>query len=253
MPPPIGSESAQISLTDILAKAGVGGVATTSGIVASLPFMNVKNAVQLESSDRRSWMNRLRLLAPFLKDPRRLFVGTVPLSVCSFPAMGLANTTDWYARKRLQEMGYHLTPLSSAGISAFSGGISSLFVNPAELVFIRMGVTQQKMMDVVQEIYREHGMRGFLRGMPHTVGRMTGFTAVYHELALDHPVIATLVGSAITHPSDTAKTLVQSDFSSRATLITVLKNSPFRGVAARILGYAVFMVVAPRVRRVFDD
>lgn len=236
---------------EVLKKVLIGGVSATTGILAGLPFMNVKNELQRNPS--LPFSRRVQLLNPFFQNPAKFFTGSFPLIISAFPSMGVAHSINWIARKHAQKEDYRLTSIESAVFSVASGGITSVFVSPAELLFIRMGVTKKPMLETGTEIYQKTGFKGFLRGINYTAVRMAVFTSVYHELGYDYPLIASIVGATITHPFDTAKTLLQSDLKAKVSLWKVITKQPFDGLSSRIFAYTIFMYLAPKIKKALDD
>lgn len=238
-----------------------GGAAGAVGTYSITPLMYFKMHMQEKA---RNPQNSPKLN----KNPAAWFKGGGPLAAWMFPQSAFAFVmTEWMRRKLSNQGERELSPGEKLACSAATGGLLTVFVNPQELIWTQQKVAEdsrQKMIEqqkldpksvptksammISQEIWKKHGIRGFYRSAPETAGREVVSNCVLTYLAAEYPILAPVLGAAISQPLDVRKTHKQADFTYKAPIGELIKTKAFSGLIPRIGIYLVFMNVAPRVK-----
>ncbi|GEM_PF-5497753 len=232
-----------------------GGTGGAAGIFACGPFFYFKLYAQQKAS-------QLHNPPAFQKNPLKWFVGVPTLASAMFPVVAFQFLANDALRKKLSQNGTHeLSPAEKLACSVGTGALSTAFVCPQELIWTQqqtlqgeldnqMGEKAPKMSakEVIQKIWREHGIKGFYRAGGETMGREMVCASVLTNLVAEYPLLAPLMGAALSQPLDGRKTNKQVDFNYKAPLREMCKVKAFSGLMiGRIPIYLVFMNTAPLV------
>lgn len=239
-----------------------GGIGGAAGMVAVTPFMYVKTYMQEKARNPQN-------PPAFEKRPWKWFAGAKGLATWMFPQAAFTfGATEWMRRKLSNNGERELTSWEKIACSATTGGILTLMVAPQELIWIQQKKAEearQKMIEnnqldpkkypsksavkIAQEIWNKHGVKGFYRAGGETALREMVSASVLTYLAAEHPILAPVIGAAISQPLDGRKTYKQADFSYKAPLKELFRAKAFSGlVVGRIPIYLAFMNVAPYVK-----
>ncbi len=253
-----GQRSWRQTLTEVVS-GGTGGAA---GITAAAPFMYFKMYMQQRAQNPQNPPS-------FQRNPFKWFVGSPAMATGMFPVAAFQFTVYDLFRKQLSNNGEkELTPLEKLACSVGTGALSTVFVGPQELIWTQQQKAQaelEKMMknqkvpkemmpkvsatEVAAKIWKEHGIKGFYRAGVETAGREMVSASVLTNLAAEYPLLAPVVGAALSQPLDGRKTAKQLDFNVKVSWKELFKAKAFSGlVVGRIPVYLVFMNVAPFVK-----
>lgn len=239
-----------------------GGSGGAVGIAAATPFMYLKMYMQEKARDPKN--------PPlFQKNPVKWFSGAPGLAGWMFPQAAFTFTMNEWMRKKLSHNGEReLSAWEKLFCSATTGAMTTVFVAPQELIWtqqkkaedLRLKMIEEKKLDpkqvpsknatqIAKEIWKAHGWKGFYRAGGETALREIVSASVLTYLAKGHPLLAPVVGAALSQPLDGRKTNKQADFSYKAPLTELFRPKAFSGlVVGRIPIYLVFMNVAPYVK-----
>jgi hypothetical protein len=222
-----------------------GGVGGSAGMVAATPFMYFKMHMQEKAKNPQN-------PPVFEKNPRKWFAGGAGLAAWMFPQTAIAFAMTESFRQQLSNDGERqLSQIEKLACSATTGGFLSLLVTPQELIWAQQKMTDKSAMQIVREIWEKHGIKGFYRAAGETTAREIVSNSVLTCLAQEYPILAPVLGAAISQPLDGRKTNKQTDFTYKAPLRELFRTKAFSGLlVGRIPIYLVFMNVAPYVKDV---
>ncbi len=237
-----------------------GGMGGAVGIYAATPAMYMKMYMQEKARNPQN-------PPTFQKNPAKWFAGGGALAGWMFPQAAFAFAANEKLREQLSNNGEReLTPGEKLACSATTGGALTILVNPQELIWTqqqkaeeaRLKMIEQNKLDpkkipsktsmqIAQEIYKKHGMKGFCRAAPETMVREMVSASVLTYLVSEYPLLAPALGATISQPLDVRKTSKQADFNYKAPMRELCRPK-FSGLAGRGLVYGIFMNVAPYVK-----
>mmetsp|Transcript_62391 Transcript_62391/g.75086 ORF Transcript_62391/g.75086 Transcript_62391/m.75086 type:complete len:281 (+) Transcript_62391:81-923(+) len=158
--------------------------------------------------------------------------GTIaPITAIQFMVNGILQKITLGGEKRM------LTDVETIFTAASAGAISSIIYSPVDLITIQQQKLSLNPVQTFQHIMSNHGMSGIFRGISACAVRESIYTSGYLGLApvvtshlsknIDFfdgkPFAANIMGACIagitagtlTHPIDTAKTVIQADLSGK--------------------------------------
>lgn len=210
--PTSAKESAKPFWHDFFA-GGLSGVATV-GILQ--PMIYYKNVSQARSIEQKAAPNSG---AKWSLNPRSLYRGAGGFAASFAPTIALQTVAysifaNW------------MNPLLA---SSLSGAVSSIVVNPAELIMIQQQKTGKPFFQTMMHLVRASGPQVFFRGLFYTAGREGAFTGAYLGLTpymkerfkemgigsgashMASAVISGLFAAVFSQSLDTYKTRLQRD------------------------------------------
>jgi len=156
-----------------------------------------------------------------------------------------------------------ITPMESLSTALTAGALSAWIYGPADLIVIQQQNLKMTAMETVQFLRLRYGNFFFTRGMLSTAGREAAYACGYLGLApimfvtakkyipneplamITAGIFAGSIGSILSHPVDTGKTVMQADITRRKypTAISVMRayskmygfTSLYKGGFARVL------------------
>lgn len=258
-PPPSAQKSTWHDTFVEIISGGTGGAV---GIFCATPAQYFKVYLQQKANNPQN-------PPPFQKNPLKWFAGGSGLAGWMFPQAAFTFAMNSWMREQLSNHGEReLSSWEKLLCSGATGALTSSLVTPQELIWTqqkksedeRLKLIKEKNLDpksvpskstvqIVKEIWSMHGFKGFFRAGTETTGREIVSASVLTHFAKDHPVLAPLVGAAMSQPLDGIKTRKQMDFSHQAAVSDLFKAKAFSGlVFGRIPIYLIFMNVAPRIK-----
>ena len=127
-------------------------------------------------------------------------------------------------------------------IASFSGGLSSILYTPIDLITIQQQIQQKNTRRTVKNILRNHNFFTFFKGITPCIIRESIYTGGYLGIApvISHSlqknfeidkfntnIISSILtgtcASLITHPFDTAKTVIQSNLGQKKSLLPTIR------------------------------
>ena len=258
-PAPVSNKSEWRNSVIAIVSGGTGGAA---GIVAATPFMYFKMHMQEKARNPQT-------PSAFQKNPVKWFAGAPGLAIWMFPQAAFSFGMNGWLRSQLSHNGEReLSSMEKLFCSSATGAMSAVLVAPQELIWTQQKIAEeqrQKMIEeqkldpkkvpfksatqVVQEVWKTHGVKGLYRAGGETTLREMVSTSVLTYLAGEYPVLAPILGAAVSQPLDGRKTNKQADFNYKAPLKELFRVKAFSGLlVGRIPIYLVFMNVAPYVK-----
>jgi hypothetical protein len=224
-----------------------GGTAGVAGIVAAAPLFYFKMYAQQKANDPH---------VVFQKNPIKWYVGTPTLAAAMFPVIAFQFFVNDALRRKLSHNGEReLSQREKLACSVTTGALSTAIVCPQELIWTQQQAASAKdgqklsASAIAQKIWREHGIKGFYRAGAETMGREMVCVTVLTNLVAEFPLLAPIIGAALSQPLDGRKTNKQADFAYKASVRELFRLKAFSGLLiGRIPAYIVFMNVAPYVK-----
>jgi solute carrier family 25 carnitine/acylcarnitine transporter 20/29 len=168
------------------------------------------------------------------------------LTACALENTVLFSLNGFLRRTATQNGQKKLTFAEECGLGAMCGVVSATVVSPTEVIKCRMQVTREAMsrsgqaapnglLPTITNLWREHGVRGFYRGLPLMYARDIPFFMIYFanyqkyiSLAMAHegitdksdlPVVHVMLGGGLAGCASWALTLPLDNLTTRAQTV----------------------------------
>lgn len=239
-----------------------GGTGGAVGMVAVTPFMYFKMVMQEKAKNPQN-------PPAFQKNPIKWFSGAPGLAGWMFPQAAFTFTMNEWLRRKLSNNGQReLSGREKLLCSATTGAMMTVLVAPQELIWtqqkkaeeLRQQLIETKKLDpkqvpskttieIVQEVWKARGIKGFYRAGFETAGREIVSASVLTYYAGEYPLLAPFIGATLSQPLDGRKTNKQADFNYKASFRDLFRLKAFSGlIVGRIPIYLIFMNVAPYIK-----
>jgi len=216
----------------ILRDIGVGTLASFAEVAMDQPFVTGKNMKQQEK--------------PISLNPKKLWAGgpANALGLAPITAIQVVGTNQL---SQLPLFGRDSQEANRLAAASIAGGLSGFVGCASERVTLEQQNKGSSLLVAAKKVGAE-GVRGISKGLAATMWRDAGFTAGYlglrpifkkhfedvisnsFMLNVASGVAAGVPAALVTHPFDTAKTIIQANPDKQQSMLQVLRNTKMRAL-----------------------